>query len=284
MEREHTTVATRHGDLHIISGGIARSGGAGGLPPLVLLHGNTMTAESQQRLAQRFEDCHHVVSVDLPGHGQSARPPQLFSPRYFAILGEAVADMLVAHFAATPVVLFGMSAGAIAAVNAACAQPQAVAALVLDSLFHTVGPATLAAHRRTARMRSVAWERYLRAQHGDDWWPVLLTGVLHVIETLAEQGGSVLACLDTIGCPALVLQGGRDLFCPTEQGRAIAEQLPQGRLLYDSGAGHILAWHNPAAFRELVRGFVQSLALAPAQDAARTAESGTDGMVIPWLP
>lgn len=244
-------VETRHGALGYTTIGAGK--------PLVLLHGNTMTAASQERLAQRFADEHRVTSVDLLGHGSSARPAGLFSARYFSIQGQALADMLHTLFPGTAVPLFGMSAGAITALNAVCEDSRHIAALILDSVFHQVGPATLAAHRtHVLHIRSLTWERYMAAQHGAEWWPRLRDGLLAVIEQLAERGTSVSPCLPDIQVPTLVFQGGRDQFCPEEQGRTITATIPGARLVYDSHAGHILAWKNPVAFREIVREFLRN--------------------------
>jgi pimeloyl-ACP methyl ester carboxylesterase len=227
--------------------------------PLVLVHGNSMTAASQERLARRFTDTHRVISVDLLGHGRSARPASLFSESYFTLQGEALADLLRALFPHTPAVVFGMSAGAVAALNAACEADVPIAALVLDSVFRVVGPSTLAAHRTSVETLSAPWERYMRSQHGDEWWPHLLRGLLAVIEQLAATGASVVPCLDTIRLPVLIFQGGRDHFCPEDQGRSLAAAIPGSRLVYDSHAGHILAWQHPAAFREIVRDFLEGV-------------------------
>lgn len=244
-------ITTRHGHVFVTS--------IGSGPPLVLLHGNTMTAMSQQRLAQRFADTYRVVSVDLPGHGQSARPDNLFTPDYFTILGEAVADLLTELVPDGTATLFGMSAGAIAALNAACTSTRHIDALILDSLFHSVSEQTLRTHREHAHATSPVWDRFMRKQHGDTWWPKLREGVLATIEQLAESQRSVIPCLTAMERPALVFQGGRDVFCPESHGREIAAALPDARLIYDSQAGHILAWQYPAAFHELVRAFVSTL-------------------------
>ena len=38
--------------------------------------------------------------------------------------------------------------------------------------------------------------------------------------------------------------------------RRYAAAMPNARLVYDAEAGHLLAWKNPAAFREIVREFL----------------------------
>jgi pimeloyl-ACP methyl ester carboxylesterase len=241
---------TRHGDLFYTTVGAGR--------PLVLLHGNTMTAASQSRLAQRFADEHEVTSVDLLGHGHSARPAGLFSADYFRMQGEALTDLLAARFPDQPVAVFGMSAGALSALNAACVAPERIAALVLDGVIRQVDPAIVATNRESVASFSPEWNRYLQSQHGD-WWPELRAGVVATMEQLEASGTDIIPCLESITSPALIFQGGKDRFCPEAQGRAIAAAMPNARLVYDAEAGHLLAWKNPAAFREIVREFLHQV-------------------------
>lgn len=244
-------VPTRYGNVWSATHGVGR--------PLVVLHGNTMTAASQERLIKHFLDEHQVLSIDLLGHGKSARPEKLFSVRYFAMQGEALLDVLHAKFPNTAVPVFGMSAGAIAILNAVCDDTRHIAAMILDSGFQDVQQETLHAHHHTIQTMSPAWERYLQTQHGDEWWPQLQAGLLRTIEELAARSTRVAPCLSSVNIPTIVFQGGRDHFCSEEQGRAIASTIPNARLIYDSQAGHILAWRYPVVFREIVRDFLRSL-------------------------
>jgi pimeloyl-ACP methyl ester carboxylesterase len=244
-------VDTRHGELvyTVLGNG----------DPFILLHGNTMTAASQEKLARRFTDEYQVFSVDLLGHGNSARPRNLFSLDYFKLQGEALADMLTLLFPNERVPLFGMSAGGVSALNVACEAPERMLALILDSVFVYVGDNTVAAHHKNIDALSASWHTYMRQQHGDEWWPQLNEGLLHTIEQLEASGSSVAPCLDNIRVPTLVFQGGRDPFSAEVQGRTIEASIPQARLVYDADAGHIFAWQDPDAFREIVRDFLRSV-------------------------
>jgi pimeloyl-ACP methyl ester carboxylesterase len=244
-------VTTRHGPLAYLRVGTGR--------PFVLIHGNTMTAASQQKLAQRFADEHEVISVDMLGHGQSARPEHLFSSAYFTLQGEALADLLAALFPDDAAVLFGMSAGGVAALNATCECPRRIAALILDSAFSYVGPETLVAHRDGMDGIKGAWEHFMQVQHGGDWWPELRDRLMGTIEKLAETMDSVTPCITEIFVPTLIFQGGQDPFVHETQGRELATTIPGSRLVYDPEAGHILAWRNPDKFREQVRHFLRGV-------------------------
>ncbi len=242
-------VTTRHGAMFYLTVGSGR--------PLVLLHGNTMTAHSQERLAQRFADAYEVFSIDLLGHGHSVMPDDLFTTDYFTFQGQALADALATLFPEDTVPVFGMSAGGIAALNAYCEQPYHIAALILDGVFTHVGPETLAAHRDRRSSITPAWERYMVAQHGAERWPRLRDGLLTAMAQLEADGRDVIPCLENIRVPVLIFQGGRDPFCPARQCRTAADAIPRAQLIYKDEAGHILAWEDPAFFHETVCTFLQ---------------------------
>ncbi|PDW01541.1 alpha/beta fold hydrolase [Candidatus Viridilinea mediisalina] len=241
------SITTRHGSIHYLEVGTGR--------PLVLLHGNTYSANTQVRLAARFSDEHRVISPDLLGHGQSARPTGLFSTRYFAMQGEALADLLTSMFSeAVPV--FGMSAGGISALNAICLVPERISALILDGVFRQVTTATVDAHHHSTANMTPAWHRYMAKQHGEAWWPILNASIERTIEHLAVERTVVAPCLAAISVPTIVFHGGQDPFVPDEQARMIVQGIRGARLVYEAAAGHLLAWRNPATFRERVRRFV----------------------------
>ncbi len=254
-------VQTRHGALHYLAVGAGS--------PLVLLHGNTYSAITQERLAARFADEHRVVSVDLLGHGLSARPEGLFTTRYFAMQGEALADLLGALFDA-PVPLLGMSAGGVTALNAVCQRPDRVAALILDGVFRQVTTATVDAHHHSTANMSPSWHRYMARIHGEAWWPILNDRVQRTIELLAAARTVVAPCLEAISVPTLVFQGGSDPFVPDAQARVIVAGIRGAQLVYEAEAGHLIAWRNPDAFRQRVRRFLHKHELGPGESAEAT--------------
>jgi pimeloyl-ACP methyl ester carboxylesterase len=252
-DRSVPIVATRHGSLHYLEYGAGA--------PLVLIHGNTYAAATQERLAQRFADEHRVICPDLLGHGGSARPEGLFSTAYFAMQGEALTDLLGALFGqAVPV--FGMSAGGITALNAMCVAPERIAALILDGVFHQVTAATVAAHQTSTATMAPSWHRYMATQHGADWWPTLNASVERTIEELHVAETVVAPCLERIAVPTIVFQGGKDAFVPDAQAHTITAGIRGARMVYEAEAGHLVAWRNPDVYRERVRRFLNEHGLA----------------------
>jgi pimeloyl-ACP methyl ester carboxylesterase len=240
--------STRYGAVNYTQIGAGR--------PFVLIHGNTYAAATQERLAKRFADEHTVYCLDLLGHGRSARPDGLFSTGYFAMQGAAVADVLAALFPDQAVPVFGMSAGGISALNAICEQPARISALILDGVFRQATRNTVEAHHKSTAGMSETWHRFMRGQHGDEWWPILNREVERTIEELAEAGTVVAPCLEQISVPVLIFQGGKDGFVPDSQAQAVASRIAGSRMVYEAEAGHLIAWRNPDVFRERVRRFL----------------------------
>lgn len=98
-------------------------------PPVVLLHGLTMSSRTMERLADSLDD-HRVLLLDLHGHGKSTtlREPERYEIREFA--DDVVA--LLDHLEIDRAVIGGLSLGANVAYEVALRHPERVRALVLE--------------------------------------------------------------------------------------------------------------------------------------------------------
>lgn len=98
-------------------------------PPVVLLHGLTLSSRTMERLAASLPD-HRVVLLDLHGHGQSTKPRR--PDRY--LISEFADDVvaLLDHLGIAAVVLGGLSLGANVSYEVALRHPERVRALVLE--------------------------------------------------------------------------------------------------------------------------------------------------------
>jgi len=98
-------------------------------PPVVLLHGLTMSSRTMERLAASLPD-HRVVLLDLHGHGKSSKPrdPDRYLVSEFA--DDVVA--LLDHLDIGETVLGGLSLGANVSYEVALRHPERVRALVLE--------------------------------------------------------------------------------------------------------------------------------------------------------
>ena len=95
-------------------------------PTIVLLHGLGSSAAAWLPTGRLLARRHHVVLVDLPGHGTSAMPEPFSLERATRSL-----DLALARASKEPVVLVGHSLGGLVAAAEACERPDRVRALVL---------------------------------------------------------------------------------------------------------------------------------------------------------
>ena len=98
-------------------------------PPVVLLHGLTMSSRTMERLGATLHD-HRVLLLDLHGHGKSTKPRQ--PERY--LVSEFAEDViaLLDHLHIDRAVVGGLSLGANVAYEVALRHPERVRALILE--------------------------------------------------------------------------------------------------------------------------------------------------------
>jgi pimeloyl-ACP methyl ester carboxylesterase len=98
-------------------------------PPVVLLHGLTMSSRTMERLAASLPD-HRVLLLDLHGHGKSTNPRE--PDRY--LVSEFADDVvaLLDHLEIKEAVVGGLSLGANVSFEVALRHPERVRALVLE--------------------------------------------------------------------------------------------------------------------------------------------------------
>jgi 3-oxoadipate enol-lactonase len=240
---------------------------------VVLLHAGvadrTMWREHLEPLAAAG---YRVIAVDLPGFGEAPVPSDEDAP--WADVLETM-DALGVERAT----LVGNSFGGAVALRMAAVAPARVTALALIS----VPPPDLA--QPSAELRS-AWEAETAAlERGDieaavraavDAWTLpgaprnlrervadmqrrALTAQTQAPEVPEAPDPLELVGLAAIAVPALVAAGEHDMSDFLKGARRMAARLPHARHIEIEGAGHLAPLETPAAFRELLLGFLRSL-------------------------
>ncbi|MGZ7019498.1 MAG: alpha/beta fold hydrolase [Acidimicrobiia bacterium] len=105
-------------------------------PPVLLLHGLTMSSRTMERLAASLPE-YRVLLLDFHGHGKSTKPRQ--PDRY--LVSEFADDViaLLDHLEIDEVLLGGLSLGANVSYEVALRHPDRVRALVLEMPVFTRG-------------------------------------------------------------------------------------------------------------------------------------------------
>ncbi|MEP7111879.1 MAG: alpha/beta fold hydrolase [Ilumatobacteraceae bacterium] len=242
-----------------------REAGAG--PLLVLLHGLGGSRLSWEPQLEVLAGDHRVVAWDMPGYGGS-RP--LDGAVTFASLAEAVIDFLdlldakAAHLA-------GISFGGMIAQYVAARFPSRVLSLSLLSTSPAFGlDGTKPSEWRAARLAPLDAGRepadfaddVLAAIAGPHVSPEALAGqraamarvpgdaLRHSIDCLVTHDSR--AVLPSITAPTLCAVGELDEETPVAYAFALADLIPQARLVVIPQAGHLLNVEAPDAVNRLL--------------------------------
>jgi pimeloyl-ACP methyl ester carboxylesterase len=249
-------VAVNGGDTFVATGG--RDFDVD-LPAVVFLHGAGMDHTVWALLARAFaHHGHAVLAPDFPGHGRSGGAP-------LTSIG-ALADWtaaLIEASGASAARIVGHSMGSLAALETAARHPGKVTGLGLIATTATMRVSDDLLHAAKSNDHAAVdmmaiWGEGYHATLGGSQAPGLW--MLGGAERLLERArpGAIFADLSacnaymdapaaaaTIGVPAIVIQGSRDLMTPAKGGRALAAAIPNCRLALIEGAGHMLMSERP---------------------------------------
>ena len=266
----------------IVSGADLYAVSRGDGPALLLLHGFTGSGASWDHhvdvLASRFR----TVTVDLIGHGRSAAPddPERYRMDRCVVDLAAVLDRLGIGRAAG----LGYSMGGRVALHLALAAPERVAALVLESASPGIAdPAERAARVRADEELAAFIEREGIEAFVDRWERQPLFASQHRLPAATRQAlrasrlanrprglanslrgmgtgtmEPVHARLADLRLPVLLITGALDAKYVTLS-HAMAEAMPDARLVIVPDAGHTVHLEQPEAFDAAVLDFLNAV-------------------------
>jgi pimeloyl-ACP methyl ester carboxylesterase len=235
-------------------------------PAILLSHGYSATCRMWNEQIAALVARHRVIAWDMRGHGESDDPtdPAAYSEAL------TVEDMraLLHRCRIDRAVIGGLSLGGYMSLAFQLAHPEMVSALML---FDT-GPGFRNAEARRAwneraRQRADDLEARGFAALGDSDEVRLskhrsargLAGAARGM--LAQTGDHIIAGLDKIAVPTLVLVGADDthFLAATDY---MARKIPGAKHVTIPNAGHASNLHQPAAFNSAVKDFLAGLPAA----------------------
>jgi len=250
---------------------------------LVLLHGWGSASNAWQPLLPALQNMANVISIDLPGFGESPQIPE------FTL--EAVAE-LIAAVLPEKCVLIGWSLGGMIAVQLAARYPQKIsrvitlaanAKFVASRDYETAMP--LAVNRQfnksfaTDPVATLKLFSGLLAQ-GDAQERILLKQVRAFaipgsINPNWLQSLELLARIDnreafaSLVQPGLHLLAEKDVLVPASAAQSLTALNTNQQVILISGAAHALHWSQPEAIEKKLKEFL----LLPALDKKQVAHS-----------
>jgi pimeloyl-ACP methyl ester carboxylesterase len=215
---------------------------------------------------------HHgrnALAVDLPGHGRSTGSA-------LASI-EAIADwipMLLDAAGIGAATLVGHSMGALAALECAARHPERVERLALlgPAAPMPVSDVLLDAAKRDDHVAFeliTGWSYSAGKQLGGNTVPGMWLigsamrllerthpGVLYIDLVACNAYAGALAAAAKLRCPALVVDGARDIMAPPRNARELIAVLPDVRVVELPDCGHAIMAEQPDAALDALRAFV----------------------------
>ena len=263
--------------------------GSAGEPPVLLLHGGCLTAHTWDGVCDELRGEVRCLALDQRGHGDSEWSPT-GDYRTEAFAGDLAA--LIEHIGLRRPVLVGHSLGGMNAIAYAAERPDALAGLVLvdvggevdwsgadrivdfvrggavlDSLDAFVERARAFHPGRDPDVLRTSLLHNLRQLPDGRWtWKYDHRGIVATVGDMRDKIAAMRAQIPALACPTLVVRGERSDVLSEDAARAVAAELPDGRLATVPDAGHAVQGDNPAGLAAVLRDFLAELTCSGVDD------------------
>ena len=258
--------------------------GAG--PPVLLIMGLGLSGGAWWRTVPVLARDLEVITFDNRGVGRSRALLHAYTTEAMADDARAVLDAAEVERAH----VYGISLGGMVAQQLALRHPERVRSLVLGATHaggaHTVRPdgdvIAFLRHRLAMRHEEGAWgsvpfnySEPFRAEHPERIAEDIAQRLSQPFPLQAYRAqmwaGALHDCfdrLDRITAPTLVVHGREDRMIPVENGRLLAERIPDARLVELEGTGHLYPTEAPQVDEEVAAFMLRHSRRPGAQDAA----------------
>lgn len=213
-------------------------------PPLLLIHGGTLTGASWQPYLAAFAAHYRVITPDSRGHGRTANPTGRMSYR---LLAEDLAALVQALALPRPLIC-GYSDGGQVALEIGMRYPDLPQALIVGAAWFKFTDTYRAWVRGVLGDEQSpgvdteqfardypGWAEWLQQAYGPDGWKTFL----HQIKPMwATPLNYTPADFARVVAPTLVLLGDRDDLVPVEEAAEMYRLLPNAELAVVPGADH----------------------------------------------
>ena len=233
-------------------------------PTIVLMHGSGLThivwsLHEQFYLSQGF----NVLSVDLPGHGNSEGP----SLKSIEEISDWLKSLML-KADVSKVILVGHSQGCLVGIDLASRHPESIEKLVLVAGSYRmpvnqdlIGLAEAGDEKALLLMMKWGYEGS-KAFIGGNPVKKIINSAREIREVLAVD---LKACnnykngeesLKKIDCPTLCIFGDLDIMVPVKIGLKMSEQIKNSETKIISDCGHMIIFEKAFEMRKLVIEFI----------------------------
>jgi 3-oxoadipate enol-lactonase len=239
-------------------------------PPLLLVHGLTVTGEMFDPVIEHFSTRYHVVVPDLRGHGRSRK----FPPPYTAAQLAADLARLLDHLGIDTTAVLGYSQGGAIAQQLLLDHPKRCNRLVLACTY-AFNMATLRekleGHLAPLLIRVLGMRRLAKLGLSHGLKQVSKERADWVVGLIADQDPKLMVSawraamafdsrrrLAEIKCPTLIIAGSRDEAVPFHHAKMLHDGIAGSELVTIDGADHALIWARPDEFVQVTDKFLMA--------------------------
>jgi 3-oxoadipate enol-lactonase len=237
-------------------------------PPVVFVHGLGGSANVWHGVMQAMQQHHHVVAMDLRGHGRSQGRGQ------FSIEGWAKDVLkLIRHLELPSVTLVGHSLGTLVVQHLAEKEPELCDQLVLIGGISYFQPPTADAYRERAELvanegMDVLVDAWLEGAVSPQTHATAsaTTGLLRELFLRNEPANYAKACKalagaprirrDELGQPTLIVTGAHDRSTPLAMAEELRSSIPVSRIKVLPDVGHWVPVEAPGPLAATILEFL----------------------------
>jgi 3-oxoadipate enol-lactonase len=242
--------------------------------PLVFIHAFPLAKAMWQPQVDALQDTNRVITIDLPGHGESEILLWNDTLEGYAksIIG------LLDHLRIAQAVFVGLSMGGYILFSLYRNHPDRVQGMVLadtkapaDSEEGKAGRhsmAELAFKEEASGIADLMVPKLLAPstiEHRSEIVQQVRQMILHTstagivvdLVAMAARPDST-GLLSTITCPTLIIVGEEDVATPVTESHDMTNRIPGSTLVTIPEAGHLSNFEQPAAFNEAIRSFLST--------------------------
>ena len=228
-------------------------------PPLLLIHGVGLCAESWFPIVDQLTDSFELVIVDLPGHGQSKGLAQAFETvslyDYVRVFEGFVDELQLQDF-----IVCGHSLGSLIAIEMAAQKNSGISGMIALNAVYQRSDAALTAVQQRAQELSQSTsivgieqttQRWFGGPHSKVMqgyaklcatWLAANTVEAYALayKTFADVRGAREASIAGIDCPSIFMTGEHDPNSTPAMSNALAQACPQASCVNVQGAAHMM--------------------------------------------
>lgn len=233
--------------------------------PIIIMHGYGCNVTTVRSIATILEPGMRVINVDLPGHGESDEPPEIWGVEEYT----QNIEHLIEHLGLEKVSLLGHSFGGRIGILLASRHPEIHKLVLVDAAgikpkrslkyYFKVYTYKILKHSLPVvlgnKLGSKLLDKYRGKAGSADYkqsTPIMRGVMSKAVNT------DLKSVMPAIKAPTLLIWGSEDTATPLSDAKIMNKLIPDSGLVNFDGAGHYSFLDNPGGFRAVMQEFFKN--------------------------